>query len=224
MQTMLFILQIVQTVIWPAFGVFLVFALKGPLSGLLQKSSLTSVELPGGIKIGLSQQLASAAAVGVAIGKQTDETAQSTESAVQTVAQALSLSAQSGKAAQRQNILWVDDIPDNNTHLAEAFRALGYKITLARSTNEALGELDHSAFDLVISDMGRPPDGEAGLTLLRALRDRGLHLPMIVFAAGWARGHKGEEAKFGLAKITNDTSVVYATVVGYMTGGSLPAI
>jgi CheY-like chemotaxis protein len=218
-----FILQVVQTLVWPAFGVFLVIVLKKPIAALLQKAALTSVELPGGIKIGLGQ-LASAAAVGVAIGKQTDGDAQNTETAVQTVALALSRSAQGDKLHLRQNILWVDDIPDNNTHLAEAFRSLGYKITLARSTNEALSEFERSSFDLVISDMGRPPDGEAGLTLLRTMKDREIHLPLIIFAAYWGRAHAGEESKFGLARITNDASVVYASVVGYMTGGELPRV
>lgn len=74
-------------------------------------------------------------------------------------------------------ILWVDDQPDNNALEIAQLEGLGYGITLATSTDDALAELErgrNKAFSLVISDMGRSERGgfveDAGLQLLQRMR------------------------------------------------------
>lgn len=70
-------------------------------------------------------------------------------------------------------VLWVDDRPDNNERERAALAALGVTFDLALSTEQALPMMRAGRYDLVISDMGRPGDPQAGYTLLRALRERG---------------------------------------------------
>jgi CheY-like chemotaxis protein len=156
---------------------------------------------------------ASAAAAGVAIGKQDDVSAQEKEIAVANIASAFLNSPAPSNFAYSKNILWVDDIPDNNSSLVSAFRALGFEVTEALTTEVALQKVSENRYAVLISDMGRPPDGEAGLTLINSLRIRQIHIPTIIFAANWARIHKGEEEKYGVVKITNEASVVYTTVL-----------
>ena len=55
----------------------------------------------------------------------------------------------------QNQILWVDDCPDNNTYLQQAMEAMGLQFTLALSTEEALRILANQRFAAIISDMGR---------------------------------------------------------------------
>lgn len=68
-----------------------------------------------------------------------------------------------------RRVLWVDDVPTNNRSERRLFRSLGVTSEAVVSTDEALGRLerDESQFDLIISDMARDDDGEAGLKCLR---------------------------------------------------------
>ena len=219
-------LQLIQSLIWPAFGLFLVLVYREKFGALLDRTSVQSVKVPG-LEIDLSARLASATSAGIAIGKKTSgPDQQDAGTAVRTVAKALASTTQANSGLRRSTILWVDDVPANNTDLVDAFRLLGYQVTLARSTDEAMAELASttSPFDLVISDMVRERDPDAGLTLAKVMRESGFSMPMIIFAASWAAQHRGEEGQYGFARITNDTSEVYATVVGFMSGGTLPPL
>jgi CheY-like chemotaxis protein len=87
------------------------------------------------------------------------------------------------RKAQSTTALWVDDNPQNNVHERAALEAIGISFVLSSSTNDALEKLDKQSFDLVISDMSRPPDDTAGFTLLDALRKAGKKIPFIIYAA-----------------------------------------
>ena len=53
-------------------------------------------------------------------------------------------------------LLWVDDIPANNTNERRAFEDYGIQVETTLSTNEALERLAREQFDVIISDMDRP--------------------------------------------------------------------
>lgn len=84
---------------------------------------------------------------------------------------------------QDGRILWVDDFPDNNRYPVQVFRELQMKVDQATSTDEALTLLDRATYDLVISDVSRGPDGQAGVKMLQRFRDRGVDLPVLIHAA-----------------------------------------
>jgi DNA-binding NtrC family response regulator len=113
------------------------------------------------------------------------------------------------KALNQGRILWVDDHPENNTALINAFKELGIQVILTTSTEQAEELLAQSQFDVVISDMGRPPDDEAGKTLLKWMQSRALKTPVIIYAGSWAAENLGKEKEIGALKITNDPSAVY---------------
>ena len=75
------------------------------------------------------------------------------------------------RRAARSVVLWVDDRPNNNVHEREALEALGVQFVLAVSTDEALERIKQRPIDAIISDMGRPPDSQAGYTLLEEAAD-----------------------------------------------------
>lgn len=70
--------------------------------------------------------------------------------------------------------------------------------------------LQQERYDVIVSDMSRPPDEEAGKTLLKHLKEQGSTIPVIIFAARWAAEHKDEAAAIGAVLVTNDTSEVYS--------------
>jgi CheY-like chemotaxis protein len=102
-----------------------------------------------------------------------------------------------------KSILWVDDRPDNNFYEREALNRYGIEFELATSTETALNILSNSKFDVIISDMGRPPDSRAGYTLLKAVRERGDATPYFIYAGSRATEHVAEAARRGAQGTTN---------------------
>lgn len=91
-----------------------------------------------------------------------------------------------------RNILWVDDSPDNNLWERRALESYGINFTLALDTDEAqrLLTADHR-FAAIISDMGRPGDGSAGLTLLKWLNETSRRdLPYFIYTSSRAAKRK----------------------------------
>ncbi|MDO9707761.1 response regulator [Paracraurococcus lichenis] len=117
-----------------------------------------------------------------------------------------------------KRLLWVDDTPSNNDYLVRAFRDLGVDVVLAKSTQEGENALASESFDVVITDMSRPPEGEAGLAFAKKIREMGIKIPIIIYASYWASQHKGQESNFGVSLITNDPSAVYSEVLKRMLG------
>jgi DNA-binding NtrC family response regulator len=97
----------------------------------------------------------------------------------------------------------VDDRPDNNTYERQALARYGIEFMLAISTEEALEKLSIKKFDVIISDMGRPPDLRAGYTLLRAIREKGDNTPYFIYAGSRAPEHRAEAKRRGAQGTTN---------------------
>jgi len=65
--------------------------------------------------------------------------------------------------------LWVDDNPANNLYERTVLASLGISIDLALSTEEALYMATRLKYDLILSDMSRGPNPNAGRELLEEL-------------------------------------------------------
>jgi CheY-like chemotaxis protein len=109
--------------------------------------------------------------------------------------------------------LWVDDRPDNNIYERQSLEALGIRFVLAKSTEEALDKVATQRFDVVISDMGRPPDPQAGYTLLDRLRASGNRTPFVIYAGSDAAEHKAEAMRHGAIGSTNRASELFRYVL-----------
>jgi CheY-like chemotaxis protein len=100
-------------------------------------------------------------------------------------------------------VLWVDDRPNNNIYERQALEALGVSLVLALSTEDALEKVSRQRFDAIISDMGRPPDPQAGYTLLDQLRAAGNRTPFVIYAGSRAPEHQAEARRRGAVGCTN---------------------
>lgn len=111
-------------------------------------------------------------------------------------------------------VLWVDDRPSNNRYERQALEALGIRVEIARSTDDALERVRQQHFDLIISDMGRPPDPRAGYTLLEKLRASGNHIPFLIYAGSRRPEHVKEARERGALGCTNSPQELILMVTG----------
>lgn len=102
-----------------------------------------------------------------------------------------------------KQILWVDDIPDNNIYERQTMEAMGLEFTLALSTEEALRVLSTRRFAVIISDMGRKEGPREGYALLEALRAKDKSTPFFIYAGSNAPEHRREAALRGAQGSTN---------------------
>jgi CheY-like chemotaxis protein len=94
-------------------------------------------------------------------------------------------------------ILWVDDEPANNAIEVRIFETAGARVILAVSTAEADRELARSRFDLVISDIARGGQPDAGLKMADDLRRRRVDTPVIFYVGHAQKPVPG--AAFGIS-------------------------
>lgn len=80
-----------------------------------------------------------------------------------------------------ETILIVDDEKNYLLVLKELLGEEGYEVVTAQSASEALSIFQESEPDLVITDMKMP--GMSGMELLSALKEKDLHLPVIMMTA-----------------------------------------
>ena len=83
-------------------------------------------------------------------------------------------------------VLWVDDRPDNNVVFKLELMTRDVSVVTEASTVSAMSRSDLDAYDVIISDMSRPPDSKAGFALIAALRESGFQTPVVIYAGGFA--------------------------------------
>lgn len=140
-----------------------------------------------------------------------ESTAQSAREAAEVVAE--TVTPRTLRKASRATILWVDDQPDNNIYERQSLQALGIKFVSAKSTEEALKQINNQPFDVIISDMGRPPDNRAGYTLLQNLRASGDKTPYIIYSGSNTPEHKAEARKNAAFGSTNSAAELFEYVL-----------
>ena len=126
------------------------------------------------------------------------------------------------KASQQlagATVLWVDDRPENNTNERQALEKLGIQFTISTSTDDALEKLQHGNYTVIISDMGRPPDKQAGYTLLEEIRNRGVTTPFIIYAGSRSPEHNAETRRRGGLGTTNMAIELFEMVVDAIKAG-----
>ena len=110
---------------------------------------------------------------------------------------------------------------ENNRYERAALEALGLRFDLCKSTEEAEHLLvQPDLYSVIVSDMSRPPDGTAGLTLLDLLRDRQIRTPCIIYAGTATPQQIAETKGRGGMGQTNDPNELVEMVA---TALSLPA-
>ena len=213
-------MEILKVVIWPLLILTLCILFKGSIESLIRPDPTGNMSVKistSGVEISRVAAAAAAVAAGAATRADRDNPVNQSELAAN-LAQGIEVSLNRSQPITAKRVLWVDDRPSNNDYLIHAFRGLGIEVVLANSTKDGETALSKGSFDVVITDMSRPPENEAGLDLVRNIRKSDSKTPIIIYAAYWASQHRGQEENFGVNLITNDPSAVYSTVLKRMLG------
>jgi CheY-like chemotaxis protein len=195
------IAQLVGVVIWPAVLVFFLIRFRGALTGFLGDLGEFTFRAPGVEASGKRQE--AAAALGAAVAARVDgDKASETNADPRDVARALP-SPRVQQRLQGARILWVDDRPSNNRFERQTLEALGIEIDTSISTEDAMKMIRRRSYDLIISDMGRPDDPQAGYTLLDELRESGNQTPYVLYTRAVTRQFQMKAREHGVNGITD---------------------
>jgi two-component system copper resistance phosphate regulon response regulator CusR len=85
------------------------------------------------------------------------------------------------KRAQFMNILVVEDEPKVGRALTTGLKAEGHEVTLARTGEDGFFLANSRPFDLAVLDIMLP--GRSGIEILKALRSKGLRIPVLLLTA-----------------------------------------
>lgn len=118
------------------------------------------------------------------------------------------------KARTRRNrILWVDDYPINNESVVNLFEDKGIWFDIALTTRQGLEFFKNELYDLVITDMGRGDQSDAGLSFLKELKLLRCKIPVIVYSSHGAIERYGDEAlRLGAYKVTNGIGNIISAI------------
>lgn len=209
--------KLLGVLVWPALLAFVLVRFGPALKDFF--SSLGEFTFKGGgFEATAKRKQAEAAAALVAASVARPDANTTPESAARDAKEAAAVVAESVNArvirrASEATALWVDDRPSGNIFERQSLEALGVSFVLASSTEEALDRLARQKFDVIISDMGRPPDPHAGYTLLEKLRASGDQTPFVIYAGSNAPEDKAEARGRGALGCTNRASELFGYVL-----------
>jgi CheY-like chemotaxis protein len=117
------------------------------------------------------------------------------------------------RLGHQPRLLWVDDLPSNNRFEVGALRSLGISVNQVTSTQQALTETAQSRYDVVVTDMGRPPHADAGYQLIEALRRQRCAIPVAIYASSRSKEHFNQSIASGAVGCTNTASELFRMVL-----------
>lgn len=217
--------SLIGAISWPLVIVFVLLYLGRPLRAFLQNLGEFKFKVGmGGVEASLTKQQAEAAAyLGAAAARRGgDGSASSPVEQAQGIANAVTQAVGPNTMTQLTNatILWVDDRPGNNTYERMALETLGIRFVISTSTDDAVERLRSERYDLIISDMGRPPDSQAGYTLLSKVREElKFKTPYLIYATSNAPEHDAEARQRGANGSTGNPRDLFQRVVAILGRG-----
>jgi CheY-like chemotaxis protein len=106
-------------------------------------------------------------------------------------------------------VLWVDDHPERNTQFVELLEAQGARVRVATDRGRAEQVLDVTRIDLLISDVQRGLDREAGLTDLGRWRESGRYSGPAVFFTSRTTPNREARAAALDAKVATSGALLF---------------
>jgi CheY-like chemotaxis protein len=208
--------QLIGVLVWPAVALFFLVWFRHALGSFLGNLGELSVKAPGGLEATARIREAAAALGVAAAARASSDGTPGPVADPREIADALP-SPREQRRLDGSRVLWVDDRPGNNVFERQALEALGIQVDISTSTEDALEKIVRRSYDLIISDMGRPPDSRAGYTLLDKLREAGNTTPFVIYASSRAPEHVREAREHGAIGCTNRPQELIAMVTTALT-------
>ena len=99
-----------------------------------------------------------------------------------------------GQNKKYGRILWVDDYPINNESVISFFKEQNIYFDIALTTEQGLKLYRKELYDLIITDMGRGDESNAGITLINELNFLHCQVPIVVYCSMTAMQRYADEA------------------------------
>ena len=80
-----------------------------------------------------------------------------------------------------RRVLWVDDKPSNNFYERLALAQIGLSVDVATSSEEGIQSAKHVCPNVIVSDMERDGQQDAGIEFLESARSQGISTPIIFY-------------------------------------------
>ncbi|GAA4314812.1 hypothetical protein GCM10023086_36280 [Streptomyces venetus] len=158
----------VPAVLWVAFAATVYFTLRGTIVQRMVPR-LTAVRALG-VEVELAGELLDRA--------QDESTTTVTATARRT---ALGRLEHAADVLRGGKLLWVDDRPESNAPLVELFRTAGMHVDVTLSTEEATPLFRRRPYDIIVSDIDRDGDRQAGIKMLRLLEQYKIDVPVLIY-------------------------------------------
>jgi PleD family two-component response regulator len=101
-------------------------------------------------------------------------------------------------------LMIINDRPDEMRGPMRIFEELQIDVEVAESTSNAMSWLNRKNFDVVVSDMARGAEQDAGLKLLKEMQSNGFKVP-VIFTVGRFKPEMGTPAHaFGITNRVDD--------------------
>jgi len=195
------VLDIAKVVIWPIVVLVITFSFRRTIRDRISQSEEFALTAPGGVGITAKGRIEAVDAL-IKASRPTGRIDR--QEAFEQVSEIVKTVDDLGRPPR---VLWVDDRPSNNTYERQAMDRLGIVFDLSTSTEDALEKIKtRGPYDIIISDMGRPPDPRAGYTLLDRLRRDGNKTPFVISAGSRSKEHFAEAVRHGAVGCTNRPS------------------
>ncbi len=207
-----------QAIVWPLIVLLILFYLRNPLKKFLE--DLIEVTFKAGpIETTAKRKQVAAASLSAAMAHWQDQApdnkqipaAEKAKEIAQKVDQLMT--PRTSRQLEGATALWVDDRPIFTTYERQGLEALGIQFTISKSTEDALEKLGRKTYDVIITDMSRPPDQHAGYTLLEKVKAMNISTPCIIYASGKKPEYIAEARKRGAFGSTNEPQELLEFVV-----------
>jgi CheY-like chemotaxis protein len=210
--------QLLHSALFIAVGLFLILRFRGAFGDFFRRLSEFSLKTPAG-----EFSAKAAAEAGVLLGaaqatqqKEMDQSgapAPAPEVRPEVLADSIRAAAAAAPRLRNRSILWVDDHPANNALIARAIAALGVRIDAVKTTEEALTRLQAAHFDLIITDMTRGRDPDAGLDFIQKAKALDPQAKIIVYSSRRASSKFPGAYNLGAVGATSDPTDLFNRVV-----------
>jgi CheY-like chemotaxis protein len=215
------IISFLQVVAWPIVILIILFILRNPLKQFL--GNIGEINLKAGpfeTTAKRQQQLLEAStSLGAATEHWQDEIPGGkpppNPDKMKQIADSIDrlLTPATARRLENATALWADDRPLLTSYERRALEALGIQFTICKTTEDAVEQLQRKTFDVVISDMSRPPDRKAGYTLLEKMKGMGINTPLIIYASGKKQEYIDEAKRRGAFGTTNEPQELLEMVI-----------
>ncbi len=224
-----------QALLWPLALVFILIYLRTPLTKFLGNiSEFTFKAGTSGLEATAKQQETKVAAeVGAALGAASVSKSEDVSEGKEVlddekaweIANIVSQAVRPRMVQQfsEASVLWVDDSPSNNAYERIALEALGIHTTISTSTEDALEKLRLNKYQVLVSDMSRPPDMQAGYTLLEELKKRQINTDFIIYDVSMLPHQRTEARRKGAFGSTNNPQELFQLVTNAIESQQLPS-